>query len=195
MIEQPRSAGHAKPGEDVDHVLAEAREALADARDVLLAERQARGDLREAAADRRDRAADTRAQSADERDLALQARQDVADERDRVADARSHAVAQRHAADQQLGAELERRTELLRELIDAADARDRAAEVRDRAAEAREAAAAVRGQRYGHDLLLDEQSRAAASIDRIWAGNDRDAAAADRAAQRDMTLRDPGEDE
>ena len=92
-------------------------------------------------------------------------------------------------------AELERRAERLRELIDAADARDRAAELRDRAAEAREAAAAVRAKRYRDDLRLDEQHRATAEIDRIWAGTDRDAAANDRAALRDMTLKDPAENE
>jgi L-lactate utilization protein LutB len=95
MNDQFRDAGQAKPAEEGDLVLADARTALtADARDVLLAERETQADLRDAAADRRDRATN--------------AREKAADERDRVTDTRNHAATQRQAADQELRAELER---------------------------------------------------------------------------------------
>ena len=187
MNQHPRDAGLAKPDEVGDQVLADAREALADAREALLAEREAQADLRDAAAGRRDHAAD-------ETTVALQAREEKAAER--TEPERSQPCdGPAPWADQQLRAELDRRAERLHELIDAADARDHAAELRDRAAETREAAAAVRAQNYRDAPRLNEQDRAHANIDRIWAGTDRDAAAGDRDALRDMTLKEPAEDE
>ena len=72
------------------------------------------------------------------------------------------------------GAELARREARLRELIDAADARDQAAELRDRAAEARDAAAAVRAEQSREDQRFDEQARARASIDLAGVGAPRE---------------------
>ena len=73
MTEQSRGAPLAKPVDAGQRVLAEARDALVDARGVLLAEREAHGDLRDAAVDRRGRAAVAREQAADERDVTLHA--------------------------------------------------------------------------------------------------------------------------
>ena len=92
-------------------------------------------------------------------------------------------------------AELEKRAELLRELIDAADARDRAAELVT--APPRPARPRPQSALSGTETIFDETSRIEpeASIDRIWAGADRDAAAIDRASLRDTTLTDPAGDE
>ena len=72
------------------------------------------------------------------------------------------------------------RAQVLREVIDDADARDQAAEVRERTAEARSDAAALRAEHGVRDDGLDESDRADAAVDRWWAGADRDASAIDR---------------
>jgi hypothetical protein len=85
---------------------------------------------------------------------------------------------------------LKSRAEQLSQLIAAADARDRAAELRDRTAEARDAAAALRVAEFRRLETLDQGQ---AAVDRVWAGEDRDRAAADRADLRDIG-RDATED-
>jgi sulfite oxidase len=177
-MEEPASGNrYAARSSAEDRALAEARDALLDAREALLAERERTADARDVVADDRD-------STADARDVA-------ADDRDRTADARDLAADQRQTSNEQLRAELERRSERLTELIAAADARDHLAEIRDRAAEARDAAGAVRAQRYRDDLRRDELDREQSAIDRIWAGENRDAAAADRTELRDMARDDP----
>jgi hypothetical protein len=86
---------------------------------------------------------------------------------------------------QQPGPEVSRRAQVLREVIDGADARDQAAEIRERTAESRSAAAALRAEHDVRDDVLDESDRAHAAVDRWWAGADRDASAIDRATLRD----------
>jgi hypothetical protein len=85
---------------------------------------------------------------------------------------------------------LKRRAEHLSQLIAAADARDRAAELRDRAAEARDAAAALRAEEYRRLEAVDEGQ---AAVDRVWAGGDRDSAAADRADLHDIEQDEAGD--
>jgi hypothetical protein len=117
---------------------------------------------------------------------------EVANERERTADARNHTAAQREDLNEQLRSELQRRAERLEQLIAGADSRDRAAELRDRAAETREIAAAVRAQQQRDELELDQQqTQGRSAVDRVWAGEDRDAAAVDRAVLRDMARNDP----
>lgn len=150
--------------------LAEAREALADAREVLLEERERTADAREARLAERERRADegppARAHSGHEAQL-----------------------------DHEIHVELKRHADRLAGLIDAADARDRAAEIRDRAAEARQVAAALRAARHQRSDRLDERDRAQADVDRYWSGADRDASAGDRAELRDLVRRDLRGDE
>lgn len=146
-----------------EQALVEARDALSDAREALL----------------------------DERETAADTRDEVANERERAADARNHITSEREDATEQLRSELLRRAERLEQLIAIADSRDRAAELRDRAAETREIAASVRARNQRHELDLDEQDRGRSSVDRVWAGDDRDASASDRAALRDMARDDP----
>jgi hypothetical protein len=54
-----------------------------------------------------------------------------------------------------------------------------------------DAAAAVRAQRYREHQRLDTRDRDRAGVDRLWAAEDRDQAAADRADIRAMTRDDP----
>src|SRR4249919_2612712 len=108
--------------------------------------------------------AEAREALADARDALLAERTARADERDRAADAR----------EARLRESLDQEARRLHELLAAADARDRAAEAREAAAELRAA-----GGRTSSSADADD--RAQAEIDRVWAGQDRDAAAADRA--------------
>jgi hypothetical protein len=108
--------------------------------------------------------------------LALQERELA--EREHDADSAEVLHRERETA---MRAELERQATRLAELIEAADARDKAAEIRDRAAEARSIASAMRAEAGARDQSLDDRDRESADVDRLWAGADRDAAAIDRA--------------
>jgi sulfite oxidase len=163
MDEQTDRDRLAPAREGGERALAEAREVLLNAREALLDERDTRAEIRDT----------------------------VADARDRVTDARNDSAIQQEAADRLRRSETERREERVRELIDAADDRDREAERRDRAAEARDAAAALHAQRYPDDQRLDEKKdRDQASLDRLWAAENRDAAAGDREVLREMARSD-----
>jgi hypothetical protein len=120
--------------------------------------------------------AEAREALADARDALLVERTARADARDLAADAR----------EARLRDSLEQGAQRLQELVTGAAARDRSAEVRERAAEAREVAAELRAQHGGGSSEADAHDRAQAQIDRVWAGQDRDAAAADRAELRDL---------
>ena len=126
----------------------------------------------------------------DDDELLAEAREALADARDALlaertarADARDDAADAREA---RLRESLDRGAQRLQELVAGADARDRSAEVRERDAEAREAAAVLRAEHGGGSAVADAHDRAQAEIDRVWAGQDRDAAAADRAELRDL---------
>jgi hypothetical protein len=111
-------------------------------------------------------------QRADGYDARAASRDGAADERDRRADSRDAVADLRDVA-------ANRRDQVLAELLRAADRRDLAAEKRDALARHRDDEAAIR-QLFEPSVKADERDRHHSAIDRMWSGNNRDAAAVDR---------------